>query len=761
MAIATNLGFPRIGEKRELKSVLEQFWKGHIDEAALRDQAEELQRRHWLWQHEADITHLPVGDFSLYDHVLDWVVRVGAVPARYAGLEGLTQYFAMARGTQGEDSISAMEMTKWFDTNYHYIVPEWTEKQSFAPNFAEFLEQVKRAREIGSEPRPVILGPVSLLRLGKAREGDFDPITLLDLLIPVYESLLGELQTLGIEWIQLDEPCLVLDLDEPTQAAIRTATERLAASAPGLKVVLGTYFGDLRANLPLAMSLPVAAVHLDLVRAPGQLAEALPLVGAEQSLSLGLVDGRNVWRTDLAAALGLAEQAGETLGPDRLLIGPSCSLLHSPVDLTGETRIDPEIQPWLAFARQKLEEIELLTQAINHGRPSVADRLQENAEIIQRRKTSTRTTNREVRERLSHVTAEMTCRQSPYAQRSAEQRAKLSLPLFPTTTIGSFPQTAEVRRQRALFRQGKLGEADYPTFLEQHTEACIRLQEDIGLDVLVHGEFERNDMVEFFGERLEGFLVCENGWVQSYGSRCVKPPIIYGDVTRPEPMTVPFTRLAQSLTEKPVKGMLTGPVTILCWSFVRDDQPRSETCRQIALAIRDEVLELEAAGIGLIQIDEPAIREGLPLRKVDHAAYLTWAVESFRLSACGVADETQIHTHMCYSEFHDILSAIADLDADVISIETSRSQMELLDAFVDFNYPNEIGPGVYDIHSPRVPTTEEMVMLLEKAAQVVPAERLWVNPDCGLKTRDWPEVEASLRRMVEAAGNLRHVGVTV
>lgn len=761
MAIATNLGFPRIGEKRELKTLLERFWKGQIDESSLRDQSAELQRRHWQWQLEAGIAHLPVGDFSLYDHVLDWVVRVEGTPTRYAGLEGLAQYFAMARGTQGENSVSAMEMTKWFDTNYHYIVPEWTKDQSFAPNFTEFLDQVKTVQEIGGEPRPVILGPVSLLRLGKAREADFDPIRLIDRLVPVYEALLTDLQTLGIEWIQLDEPCLVLDLDEPAQAAIRNATERLTAAAPGLNIVLGTYFGDLRENLPLAMSLPVAAVHLDLVRAPGQLAEALPLVSTQQSLSLGLVDGRNVWRTDLAAALDLADRAADVLGADRLLIGPSCSLLHSPVDLAGETGIDPEIFPWLAFARQKLEEIELLTQAINHGRESVTDRFQENAEIIARRKRSTGTTNPAVRARLSHVTAEMTSRQSPYAERAAEQRAKLALPLFPTTTIGSFPQTAEVRRQRAQFRQGKLEQTDYQAFLERHTEACIRLQEDIGLDVLVHGEFERNDMVEFFGERLEGFLVSENGWVQSYGSRCVKPPIIFGDITRPEPMTVPFTRFAQSLTDKHVKGMLTGPVTILCWSFVRDDQPRSETCRQIALAIRDEVLELEASGIGLIQIDEPAIREGLPLLKVDHAAYLKWAVESFRLSACGVEDATQIHTHMCYSEFHDILPAIVDLDADVISIETSRSQMELLDAFVDFNYPNEIGPGVYDIHSPRVPTTEEMVTLLEKAAQVVPAERLWVNPDCGLKTRDWPEVEATLRKMVEAAGNLRREAVTV
>ncbi|MBA2117707.1 5-methyltetrahydropteroyltriglutamate--homocysteine S-methyltransferase [Bremerella alba] len=758
MAIATNLGFPRIGAKRELKWLLEKYWKGTIGAEDLLTGADQIRQANWKSQVEAGIGQLTVGDFSLYDHVLDWTLRVGAVPAAYQTpqlVSQLDRYFAMARGTQKGADLPAMEMTKWFNTNYHYIVPEWSEDQTFELNADALLAEITSAQAIAENVRPVVLGPVSLLLLGKLKGSSASPLVLLDKLLPVYQELLAKFNEAGVNWVQWDEPILALDLDDQAQAALKHSLELLSQSRGQLKLVLTSYFESLRENLPLAFSLPVDAVHLDLVYGPEQLTPALEHIRPEQSLSLGLVDGRNVWKTDLAKALKTAEQAASAISKDRLLIAPSCSLLHSPVDLAHEPEIDVEVKSWLAFARQKLDEIAILTQALNEGPASVADQLQENAAAIQARRTSRRTHDPAVRDRQKGITPESICRQADFETRQSQQQDRLKLPLLPTTTIGSFPQTSEVRQARASYRKGDLPEDAYQAFLQTETQKCIARQEALGIDVLVHGEFERNDMVEYFGEQLAGFVVSKNGWVQSYGSRCVKPPIIYGDVHRPSAMTVEMTRYAQSLTTRPVKGMLTGPVTILFWSFIRDDQPRRETCQQIALAIRDETADLESAGIGVIQIDEPALREGLPLRHNDQTDYLSWAVDAFRLASSGVANQTQIHTHMCYCEFNEILPSIAALDADVISIETSRSKMELLDGFGTFQYPNGIGPGVYDIHSPRVPATSEMVGLLQKAVDVIPAQRLWVNPDCGLKTRGWVEVEAALQSMVEAAHQVR------
>ena len=758
MAIATNLGFPRIGAKRELKWLLEKYWKGSIGADDLRTGADEIRRTNWKSQAEAGIQQLPVGDFSLYDHVLDWALRVGAVPAAYQTpqlVSELDRYFAMARGTQKGADLPALEMTKWFNTNYHYIVPEWSADQAFELNADALLGEIAAALQVADDVRPVVLGPVSLLLLGKLKGSSASPLVLLDKLLPVYEQLLGKLNEAGVTWVQWDEPILALDLSDEAQAALRHSLEALSPARGQVKLVLTSYFESLRENLPLAFSLDVDALHLDLVYGPEQLPAALEHIRPQQYLSLGLVDGRNVWKTNLAKALETAQQAATAIGKDRLLIAGSCSLLHSPVDLEHETKIDAEVKSWLAFARQKLDEIAILTRAINEGPESVARQLKENAAAIEARRTSRRTHNPDVRARHQAISPESLQRQADYTTRKTQQQQRLNLPLLPTTTIGSFPQTSEVRQARAAYRKGDLTEDAYQQFLKTETEKCIARQESLGIDVLAHGEFERNDMVEYFGEQLEGFVVSANGWVQSYGSRCVKPPIIFGDVHRPNAMTVEMTRYAQSLTERPVKGMLTGPVTILFWSFIRDDQPRRDTCEQIALAIRDEAADLEGAGIGVIQIDEPALREGLPLRQADQEGYLRWAVDAFRLASSGVANQTQIHTHMCYCEFNEILPSIAALDADVISIETSRSKMELLDGFGSFQYPNEIGPGVYDIHSPRVPATSEMVGLLKKAVDVIPAQRLWVNPDCGLKTRGWVEVEAALQSMVEAAREVR------
>lgn len=754
MALAANLGFPRIGADRELKKALEAYWKGAIAEEVMMCTANGLRDQRWQEQQAAGIGQIPSNDFSLYDHVLDTIALVGAVPERYqwkGGKVDLRTYFAMARGSQKDGlDVTAMDMTKWFDTNYHYIVPEFTLNQQFALSSDKPFEEFEAAKKLGIQTRPVLVGPVSFLSLGKMNDHS-DTLALLPQLLPVYAEILKKLETAGAEWVQIDEPCLVRDLSAEAKKAYQTAFDTLA-KASSVKIMLTTYFGDLRDNLSVAAALPVAGLHIDLVRAPQQMDEVLKAWPKEKALSLGVIDGRNIWKTDLAKALSLLEKAKASRG-DNLLVAPSCSLLHTPVDLDKEEKLDAELKNWLAFSKQKLSEIKLLTDALNGKKDENA--FAENKQAVESRTTSTRIHNPWVKERANEVEASMSQRRSGFDKRIQKQNAELNLPYFPTTTIGSFPQTQDVREQRASFKAGKITEEAYTEFLLKKTAECIRWQEEIDIDVPVHGEFERNDMVEYFGEQLSGFAFTKNGWVQSYGSRCVKPPIIFGDVSRPEPMTVKWSAYAQSLTKKPVKGMLTGPVTILQWSFVRDDQPRSETCKQIALAIRDEVQDLEKAGIRMIQIDEPAIREGLPLRQVDWKAYLDWAVDCFKLSSAGVKDETQIHTHMCYSEFNDIIDSVAAMDADVISIETSRSAMELLDAFVKFKYPNQIGPGVYDIHSPRVPNETEMVTLMDKALQVLAPEQLWVNPDCGLKTRGWEETKPALVAMVNAAKALR------
>ncbi|MGJ7903328.1 5-methyltetrahydropteroyltriglutamate--homocysteine S-methyltransferase [Lysobacter sp. 1R34A] len=752
MISVTHLGFPRIGARRELKLALESFWKGDTPAQALHDTAHDLRERHWRLARRAGADVVPCNDFSIYDHVLDTAVLFDAIPAPYREVydeDPLGGYFALARGLQdGRRDLRALEMTKWFDTNYHYLVPRFEPGQRFALRGDKPLSELAQARALGIEARPVLLGPVSFLKLGKRSDGG-DPRELLDALLPAYAELLARLKAAGAEWVQLDEPALVLDLDDADRDAYRRAYAALAdADAP--KRLLTTYFGGLGDNAALAARLPVQGLHVDLVRAPQQLESVLPLLPDDRVLSLGVVDGRNIWRADLDAALSLARRAGDRAR----WLAPSCSLLHVPTDLELERKLPAPLRHWMAYARQKVEELRLLADALAGSADANRD-LATAASARAARLASPLLRNAEVRKRLAAVEPAMTRRASPYPQRAQVQARRLGLPLFPTTTIGSFPQTAEVRRARAEHKAGKIDDAAYRSFLENETRLCLREQEALGIDVLVHGEFERNDMVEYFGEQLEGFAFTAHGWVQSYGSRCVKPPVLFGDVVRPRPMTVDWTRYAQAQTERPVKGMLTGPVTILQWSFVRDDQPRADSCRQIALALRQEVLDLEAAGIAIVQIDEPALREGLPLRRADWPAYLAWAGESFRLAASGVGDTTQIHTHMCYAEFNDIIEAVAALDADVISIETSRSRMELLDAFVRYRYPNGIGPGVYDIHSPRVPSETEMRDLLDKALDVLDPAQLWVNPDCGLKTRDWPEVRSALRAMVQSARGLR------
>ncbi len=762
MVQATNLGYPRIGRGRELKKALEQFWSGKIGEDALLEQAASLRKQHWLLQQSLGLQHIPSNDFSLYDQVLDTIAMVGAVPERYSWHESkveLSTYFAMARGMEHDqeqsEAIPAMEMTKWFDTNYHYIVPEFAPQQSFRLASTKAVDEFREAKAVGVHTRPVLLGPISFLLLGKTHQQDVSPLTLLDSLLPVYEEVLRALAEAGADWIQLDEPCLALDLDFDVASVFEKAYTRLSAVSPALRLLLATYFGDLGSSLSSVLQLPVAAVHLDLVRAPVQLKQALAEAPASLILSLGVVDGRNVWRTEFDAALELIEQAVQALGSERVLIAPSCSLLHVPVDLAQETRLDDELKQWLAFAQQKIEEVVLLTRVSNASLEAVAEQFAENRRAFQQRRHSPRIHNEAVARRVQAVLGQKAQRKTSFAERRKQQHARLHLPLLPTTTLGSYPQTGDVRAARAAFKSGKLDEAGYEAFLRSEIERTIRFQEELGLDVLVHGEFERSDMVEYFAEQLAGFLFTQHGWVQSYGSRCVRPPVIYGDVSRPGPMTVRWSNFAQSLTERPVKGMLTGPVTILQWSFVRDDQPRSETCYQLALALHDEVLDLEAAGIAVIQIDEPALREGLPLRRAHWQEYLDWAVNCFRLASADVRADTQIHSHMCYSEFNDIIDAIGAMDADVLSIEASRSQLELLHAFITYHYPNEIGPGVYDIHSPRIPSRQEYEDILQQVLQVLPTTQIWVNPDCGLKTRRWEEIKPALTNMVAAAQYLR------
>ncbi|WP_045761639.1 5-methyltetrahydropteroyltriglutamate--homocysteine S-methyltransferase [Xanthomonas albilineans] len=756
MTIVTNLGFPRIGARRELKRALERYWRRETDSAQLQDTARELRQRHWQLQRDVGVDVPPSNDFSLYDTMLDTAFLFDAIPQRYRALadaDPLAGYFAMARGTQENGlDLHALEMTKWFDTNYHYLVPELARNQHFRLRGDKPLGDFLEAKAQGILTRPVLIGPVTFLALSKTVDGS-DRWALLDSLLPVYAELLQKLQAAGAEWVQIDEPALVLDLDEATHDAYRRAYAFLAGK-PRPKLLLTTYFGELGDNLDLAIGLPVDGIHVDLVRGVAQLDAVLKALPADRILSAGLVNGRNVWRTPLDNALTLARYAAGHLGRERLWLAPSCSLLHVPVDLQQETRLDPDLFTWMAFAKQKLQELRTLADALD-DLPQAQTALAAARDALAARRASTRVHRPDVAQRLAALNEDAGHRQTPYPKRKQAQQAALQLPAYPTTTIGSFPQTEQVRQARAQHKAGKLSDAEYDAFIAAETERCVRIQEQLGLDVLVHGEFERNDMVEYFGEQLDGFAFTQYGWVQSYGSRCVKPPVIYGDVQRPAPMTVRWSQYAQSLTNRPMKGMLTGPVTMLQWSFVRDDQERAQTCRQIALALRDEVRDLEAAGIGVIQIDEPAFREGLPLRSADWQAYLDWAVQCFRISAAGVRDTTQIHTHMCYSEFNDIIESVAALDADVISIETSRSRMELLDAFVRYSYPNAIGPGVYDIHSPRVPSTREMVELLDKARAVLDPQHIWVNPDCGLKTRGWPETRSALKAMVEAAQQLR------
>jgi 5-methyltetrahydropteroyltriglutamate--homocysteine methyltransferase len=758
---ATNLGFPRIGKNRELKKAVEEYWSGKLDRAGLLQVCRELRAANWRTQQELGIEHIPSNDFSLYDQMLDTTAMVGAIPSRFRtngeSIDSDT-YFAMARGTTVDDdgkSVAAMEMTKWLDTNYHYIVPELADDQSFRLASRKPIEEFQEAKKLGITTRPVLIGPITYLLLAKCVGSSFDRLKLLDRLLPVYEQVLRQLREAGAEWIQIDEPCLVLDLSEGARAALRPAYERLSKAASGVSLLVATYFGELRDNLEIACQLPVAGLHVDLVAGESQLADVLPRLPERMTLSVGVIDGRNIWRADLDLALALVQRSADALGQHRVFVAPSCSLLHVPIDLGQEVALPAEVSSWLAFARQKLDEVSTLVRTISGGESASAVEFAASRKAQQSRRESSLVHNVAVQNRLREVTGDLLRRNSPFESRRAVQAQRLQLPVLPTTTIGSFPQTKDVRAARADYKAGRSTCEAYESFLKSQIAEAVRIQEEIGLDVLVHGEAERNDMVEYFGEQLQGFAFTQHGWVQSYGSRCVKPPIIYGDVSRPKPMTVSWIKFAQSQTDKPVKGMLTGPVTILQWSFVRNDQPRSHTCRQIALAIRDEVADLEKAEVKIIQIDEAALREGLPLRRADWANYLQWAVDCFRLTSSCVRDETQIHTHMCYSEFNDIIAAIAEMDADVISIEASRSRMELLRAFEEFHYPNEIGPGVYDIHSPRVPSRDEMLSLLRAASQVFSPEQLWVNPDCGLKTRGWPEVRQSLENMVNAAKQFR------
>jgi len=761
LAIATNLGFPRLGANRELKRAVESYWRGGIDEDSLQRTAATIRRDNWLVQQKAGIVHVPSNDFSLYDQVLDTTAMLGAIPERFGhedGLVGLDTYFAMARGTVGDDetpSVAAMDMTKWFDTNYHYIVPEFEPGMKFKLSTTKVVDEFIEARNTGVLTRPVLLGPVTYLLLSKTRDPKLDPLSMLESILPVYESVLKQLAAEGAEWIQVDEPMLGMDLDDRQRSSFGLAFARLASAAPSLKLLAAVYFGDLRENLRTALALQVAAIHIDLVRGPEQLDEVMAKLPPNMMLSIGLVDGRNIWKTDLTTATALATKAVFTLSNTRVMIGPSCSLLHCPVDLNLETELDDEMRSWMAFAKQKVREIAVIAAVAGTRGVGAEALLAENAIAMESRRSSMRIHNPLVAGRAEPVAPEMYARTSPYEERRLLQKQSLKLPDFPTTTIGSFPQTPAIRKARASLRRGAMSATAYQRFLKKEIETVVRFQEELDLDVLVHGEAERNDMVEYFGELLEGYVSTTNGWVQSFGTRGVKPPIIFGDISRPSPMTVKWSSYAQSLTDKPVKGMLTGPITMLEWSFVRDDQPRSETCRQLALAIRDEVLDLEKSGIRIIQVDEPAMREGLPLRRSDSTAYLGWAVDCFKLSVAGVTDRTQIHTHMCYSDFNDIIESIGEMDADVISMEASRSGMALLSAFGDYNYPNQIGPGIYDIHSPRLPSSDEMKELLGKALNVLSADQVWVNPDCGLKTQSWEEVRTSLGNMVAAAKSLR------
>ena len=750
------LGYPRIGAQRELKFASEQFWKGDLTLAELQQLAKQLRGQHWLAQKSAGLDYVSVGDFSLYDQVLDHAVLLGAIPARF-GFDTTQieaeQYFALARGNAAQP---ALEMTKWFDTNYHYLVPELSPEQSFSAHPEQLLAHLDEALLWGCKTKPVLLGPLSFLYLSKLDTQVDDPnaskLALLDRLLPVYVAILHAIETKGVSWVQIDEPILALDLPTEWRDALPKVLASLSSTP--LKILLATYFENIEQHLPALASSPVAGVHIDAVRAPEQVATFIRDLPAHQVLSLGVVNGRNIWANDLSESVALV-QAARTQRGENLWVGSSCSLLHSPFDLANETALAPELKGVLAFARQKLDEIVTLKKAVTLADDSTQQVIAQNAANWQTYRAWSEVNRADVRAAVAQIQPDDALRNTPFAQRIQAQNERFQLPLLPTTTIGSFPQTGEIRRIRAAFKKGAVNQHQYEVAMRAEITRVIHEQERLGLDVLVHGEAERNDMVEYFGEQLDGYAFTQNGWVQSYGSRCVKPPIIYGDVARPHAMTVAWSHFAQSLTQRPVKGMLTGPVTMLQWSFVREDLPRHEVMLQIALALRSEVLDLEAAGIGIIQIDEPALREGLPLKRSDWQRYLDNAVFAFGITGNAVRDHTQIHTHMCYSEFGDILPEIAKMDADVISIETSRSRMELLDDFGTFAYPNQIGPGVYDIHSPRIPSTDEMVELLHKATQVIPVQQLWVNPDCGLKTRSWSETLPALSNLMAATQTLR------
>ncbi|MES3025350.1 MAG: 5-methyltetrahydropteroyltriglutamate--homocysteine S-methyltransferase [Pseudomonadota bacterium] len=763
------LGFPRIGANRELKHALEAHWRGQSSAAELEETGRTLRARHWAQQAAAGLDFVTVGDFAFYDQVLGHIGLFGCAPARFGSANGETELargFAMARGTAGHDATccggehahgagAALEMRKWFDTNYHYLVPEFSEHTAFALAAGRLLGEVAEAQELGHSVKVALIGPLSFLWLGKERDSapGFERLSLLSRLLPAYGELLARLKAQGVEWVQLDEPILGLDLPPAWRNAFESCYWQL--NQAGARIMLATYFSPLEENLSLACRLPVAGLHVDGVRARHELVSVSDWLAHPKVLSVGIVDGRNIWRTDLDAAISVLAPLLEKRG-GALWLAPSCSLLHVPYSLAGETALDPELRSWMAYAAEKLAELATLKAALV-GRPDAAAdaALAQARAAIGSRARSTKVHNDSVAQRVRALGPDDEQRNAAFAERQRLQRARLKLPDWPTTTIGSFPQTDTIRAARAAHKRGQLPSADYEKAMRAEIAHAVGRQLEIGLDVLVHGEAERNDMVEYFGEQLEGFAFSAQGWVQSYGSRCVKPPVIFGDVARPRAMTLKWATHAQSLSERPVKGMLTGPVTMLQWSFVRDDQPRAQTALQIALAIRDEVADLQQAGIGIIQIDEPAIREGLPLRRARWDDYLAWATRAFRVTAAAARDETQIHTHMCYSEFNDILPQIASMDADVLTIESSRSDMATLDGFGRLGYPNALGPGVYDIHSPRVPGTGAMVRLLQEASRVIDPARLWVNPDCGLKTRGWAETETALVNMVQAARQMR------
>lgn len=753
-----NLGFPKIGEDREWKKTIEAYWASKISLEELLAFGKKSRQENWKKQADAGQDFVTLGDFNYYDQVLNLSMLLGVVPKRFPALtktkQDYTTLFLMARGqAPGVQGYTACEMTKWFDTNYHYIVPEFAADQNFAISFDDLFQEIEEAKALGYNPKPVLLGPVSYLWLGKTRDQKFSKLSLLDKLLKAYQEVLQRFEKLGVQWVQIDEPIFSLELEKPWQEALEKSYSTLKKGS--LKILLANYFGSLDQNLELFARLPVDGVHVDLTRSQDEYKKLEGVLAKDKVLSLGIIDGRNIWLTDWEKALAKLSAVYKTRG-DKLWIAPSCSLLHSPVSKKAEKLLDAELLSWLSFSQEKLEELRFLQLGLTKPEDAAWQKaFQENKKIQAQRKSSTKVTNPKVQQAVAASKGKSADRKAAFPERMKVQQELYNFPLLPTTTIGSFPQTEEIRKTRRLFKAGKVSAADYEKSMKAEIVDVVQKQTEIGLDVLVHGEPERNDMVEYFGEMLEGYLFTENGWVQSYGTRCVKPPVIFGDISRSKPMTVDWSVYAQSLTAKKMKGMLTGPVTMLCWSFVRDDMERKEVALQLALSLGDEVLDLEKAGITVIQIDEPAIREGLPLKKSDWPAYLDWAVHAFKVSAKGVQNTTQIHTHMCYSEFNEIFSAITAMDADVISIEASRSNFEILDAVAEFKYPNQIGPGIYDIHSPNVPEVKTMVGLLHKAVGLIPKERLWVNPDCGLKTRKWVETIAALKNMVEAAKQVR------